>query len=200
MKLRSNPTDNDLPALGRSGRPRRAKKRLFRSGIAASVAFLGVVTMMHVQPAGAYDLSNTPNQITLTSKQFKVDDVDGKMTVTMYPNGTYQASAHLHNGNWGMRQFTIGCTIKSSSGQSYSFAAKDNIGGTGALSRGGSKYRDPSTSGNNGAIAADWANLNAGATASCRMTVKFDTTGLIMDLLKDVGIAVNTVSSVVALF
>jgi hypothetical protein len=189
-----------------------ARRRMVMAA-AVVLALLSVATIVRVTRASASpqvpvaSLEVTPQVINVQSQRMYDGSVDGDIKLILWPSGAYNVQAHVHNGAKLKREFSIGCVIYSTiSGAAFVFATSDKIGGTSPFSTGGSKYRDPITSGTRSGISDDWANLTnpndpkdqglngTSIWPDCRITASQDKAALVKQITDGLNIGSKVVS------
>jgi hypothetical protein len=126
--------------------------------------------------------------------------VGGWGQLTLFSNGNYTFSGHFHDSGATSYDVEQSWVVVSSKGIAFTFTASGHCAGT---FESGSRDYDWTDSGNNAAIAQNWADLNAGYSWRWQAGANWDASAMLnslLDAIKAVGTVVTAVINVVAAF
>ncbi|MEV1203297.1 hypothetical protein [Microbispora rosea] len=118
--------------------------------------------------------------------------VGGWTSLTLYGNGTYQWSGHMHDSGATSYNISGVCVVRLSSGSAFVFETSGRLHGS---FDSGSRDHNWSKSGSIPALSAAW-RASSSYTASCKNSVKLNLAGTVDSALDAVGYA----SKVIAIF
>ncbi|WP_424528857.1 hypothetical protein ACOZ38_04020 [Sphaerisporangium viridialbum] len=116
--------------------------------------------------------------------------VGGWTSLTLYDNGTYQWSGHIHDSGATSYNFTGVCVVRLSSGSAFVFETAGRLHGT---FDSGSRDHNWSKSSSIPALSAAW-RASASYNATCKNSVSLNLTGTIDSALQAVGYASQVIA------
>ncbi|MFJ2031969.1 hypothetical protein [Streptosporangium sp. NPDC087985] len=116
--------------------------------------------------------------------------VGGWTSLTLYDNGTYQWSGHMHDSGATSYNFTGVCVVRLSSGSAFVFETSGRLHGT---FDSGSRDHNWSKSGSIPALPAAW-RASSSYNASCKNSVKLNLAGTVDSALEAVGYASKVIA------
>jgi hypothetical protein len=119
----------------------------------------------------------------------------GNAHLTLRSDGSYTFSGHFHDSGAAEYSTALAWAVKDSQNRVYTFQHAGHIAGT---FESGSREDNWTVDSRNDQIAANWANLGAGATGTARADVNTDLVNLTNGLIGVVGLVVGVIGIVVA--
>jgi hypothetical protein len=119
----------------------------------------------------------------------------GNAHLTLRSDGSYTFSGHFHDSGAAEYSTALAWAVKDSQNRVYTFQHAGHIAGT---FESGSREDNWTVDSRNDQIAANWANLGAGATETARADVNTDLVNLTNGLIGVVGLVVGVIGIVVA--
>ncbi|MBX6169009.1 MAG: hypothetical protein IRY84_15400 [Thermobispora bispora] len=118
--------------------------------------------------------------------------VGGWTSLTVYRDGTYHWSGHMHDSGATSYNFTGACVLRMSSGSAFVFETSGRLHGT---FESGSRDHNWNKSGTISSLPAAW-NASSGYKWSCHNSVKLNLAGTVKTAIEAVGYAASVVAIV----
>jgi len=124
---------------------------------------------------------------------FEDAPVGGWSSLSLWPDGRYQFSGHLHDSGGPSYDYSVVWVVSSSAGTAFLFTRSGHLHGT---FEHGSRDDDWSESAPNGAFANAWSDLSRGYQWECRAAVDSDLQQLVDALTKSANAAAKVITIV----
>ena len=169
--------EGDMPGGGRISN--------FQHGSIAWTAAKGAWLQGAASPPGQLDYNFSP--IVFDNGV----PVGGFAHLTIKQDGSYVFSGHFHDSGATAYSTALVWAVKDSLNQAYSFAHSGSVAGT---FESGSRDDDWNVTGQNAAIASNWANITAGGSNLAKASANLDIAALGSSLLTALGDVAKVIS------